>query len=97
MTLSKPTHNAATNAEKGEFVISRLFDAPRDVVWKAWTEPERLKHWWGPKGVKIVSCKVDLRPDGVFHYSMRMPDGQEMWGKFIYREIVRPEARPSLP
>jgi uncharacterized protein YndB with AHSA1/START domain len=78
-------------AEKGEFVISRVFDAPRELVWNSWTEPERLKQWWGPKGVTVVSCTVDLRPDGVFHYAMRMPDGQEMWGKFIYRETVRPE------
>ncbi|MBI2752000.1 MAG: SRPBCC domain-containing protein [Betaproteobacteria bacterium] len=73
------------------FAISRVFDAPRDLVWKAWTEPERLKYWWGPKGFKIISCTVDLRPGGVFHYGMRTPEGQEMWGKFIYREIVRPE------
>jgi uncharacterized protein YndB with AHSA1/START domain len=46
------------------FVSSRVFDAPRERVWKAWTEPERLKQWWGPKGFKVFSCKVDLRPGG---------------------------------
>ncbi len=73
------------------FVITRVFDAPRERVWKAWTEPERLKHWWGPKGFTVHTCKVDLRPGGVFHYGMRAPDGGDMWGKFIYREIVAPE------
>jgi uncharacterized protein YndB with AHSA1/START domain len=74
-----------------DFVISRAFDAPRDAVWKAWTEPERLKQWWGPKGFKVHTCKVDLRPGGAFLYGMRMPDGGDMWGKFIYREIVAPK------
>ena len=80
-------------AEKGseEFVISRVFDAPCERVWKAWTDPDRLKHWWGPKGFTVHHCTVDLRPGGVFHYGMKAPDGTPMWGKFIYREIVKPE------
>ena len=73
------------------FTITRVFDAPRERVWQAWTEPERLKHWWGPKGFKVHTCKVDLRPGGVFHYGMKAPDGTEVWGRFIYREIVAPE------
>jgi uncharacterized protein YndB with AHSA1/START domain len=74
-----------------DFVISRVFDSPRETVWKAWTEPERLKQWWGPKGFKVHTCKVDLRPGGVFLYGMRMPDGGDMWGKFVYREIQAPK------
>ena len=73
------------------FVISRVFDAPRDRVWQAWTEAERLKQWWGPKGFTVVHCKLDLRPGGHLHYCLRMPDGNEMWGRFVYREIVKPE------
>ena len=73
------------------FEISRVCDAPRDKVWKAWTEAEHLKHWWGPKGFTVSYCKVDLRPGGIMHYCLRMPDGNEMWGKFAYREIVKPE------
>ena len=75
----------------GPFVISRRFDAPRDKVWKAWTEVERLKQWWGPKGFVVTHCKGDLRPGGMMHYCLRTPDGNEMWGKFVYREIVKPE------
>ena len=81
----------AAKTPERELVITRIFDAPRELVWKAWTEPERLMHWWGPKGFTVHTCKVDLRPGGVFHYGMRAPDGSDIWGKFIYREIVAPE------
>lgn len=74
-----------------EFTITRSFDAPRDLVWKAFTEPERLMHWWGPKGFTMVEAKVDLRPGGVYHYGMKAPDGAEMWGLWTYKEIVAPE------
>ena len=74
-----------------EFVISRTFDAPRDLVWKAWTERERLMQWFGPKGFTMPIAKLDFRPGGSLHYCLRSPDGKEMWGKFVYREIVPPE------
>jgi uncharacterized protein YndB with AHSA1/START domain len=74
-----------------EFVITRVFDAPRERVWKAWTEAERLKQWWGPQGFKVHTCKVDLRPGGVFLYGMTAPDGSGMWGRFTYREIAAPQ------
>jgi uncharacterized protein YndB with AHSA1/START domain len=74
-----------------EFLYTRTFDAPRELVWKAFTESERLAQWWGPKGFTMVSCKVDLRVGGVFHYCMKTPDGHEMWGKWIYKELVPPE------
>jgi uncharacterized protein YndB with AHSA1/START domain len=59
-------------------------------VWKAWTDPARLKHWWGPKGFTVHTCKVDLRPGGTFLYGMKSPDGADIWGKFIYRKIEAP-------
>ncbi len=74
-----------------DFVVSRVLDAPRDVVWNAWTEPERLAAWWGPKGCKLRVVKVDLRPGGVFHYAMTYQPGHEMWGRFVYREVAAPE------
>ena len=73
------------------FVISRVFDAPRERMWQAWTDVERLKQWWGPKGFTVTHCKLDLRPGGIMHYCLRMPNGSEMWGRFVYREIVKPE------
>ena len=74
-----------------DFVISRVFDAPRELVWKAFTEPARLKEWWGPKGFKVVVSNMDLRPGGIYHYGMQAPDGSPMWGKFVFREIVPPD------
>jgi len=78
-------------SEDREIVISRVFNAPRELVFKAWTEPDHLKRWWAPKGCTTPVCRVDLRPGGVFHYCMRLPEGREIWGLGIYREIVEPE------
>ena len=74
-----------------DFVISRVFDAPRDLVWKAFSEPERMKQWWGPKGFTVIVSKMDFRPGGTYHYGMKSPTGEPMWGKFRYREIVPPQ------
>jgi uncharacterized protein YndB with AHSA1/START domain len=84
-------NDSAAETSTREFVITRVFDAPRELVWKAWTERERLMQWFGPKGSTIRVAKMDLRPGGSFHYCMQSPDGKEMWGKFVYREIVAPE------
>ncbi len=73
------------------FVITRVFDAPRDLVWKAWAEPERLQQWWGPKGCKIRIAALEFRPGGLFHYVMEYSTGATMWGRFFYREISKPE------
>jgi uncharacterized protein YndB with AHSA1/START domain len=77
--------------EKRELVITRVFDAPRELVWQAFTESDRLAQWWGPAGFVMLVSRLDLRPDGVFLYSMRSPDGRVMWGRFVYREITAPE------
>ena len=74
-----------------DFVLSRVLNAPRDLVWKCFTDPEHMKHWWGPKGFKVLASKMDLRPSGIYHYGLQTPNGQVMWGKFIYREIVPQE------
>jgi uncharacterized protein YndB with AHSA1/START domain len=74
-----------------DFVMSRVFDAPRDLLWKCFTDPDRMKRWWGPKGVKIIAAKMDLRVGGTYLYGMETPDGKTMWGKFVYREITPPE------
>lgn len=73
------------------FIISRTFDGPRDLFFELWTRSEHLAHWWGPKGSKVSSFTNDLRPGGVMHYALRMPDGMELWGRWVYREIVPPE------
>ncbi len=80
-----------TTETKGDFVISRVFEAPRELLWECFTDPARMKQWWGPKGATVVAAKMDLRSGGTFHYGMSMPNGQVMWGKFVYREITAPE------
>jgi len=72
------------------FVLTRTFDAPRKLVWDALTRAEHLKHWMGPAG-HLDKATVDLRPGGAFHYGMAMPNGDIMWGKWIFKEIVPPE------
>src|ERR1700687_4242181 len=74
-----------------EFTVTRVFDAPRELVWKCFTEPEHMKEWWGPKGSTIVASKIDLRVGGTYHGAMRDPDGRVMWAKFVYREIAAPQ------
>ena len=79
-------------AEAGrEFIISRTFDAPRDLMWKVWTDEQRRAKWFGPKGVRIFHSKNDLRPGGMYLYGMRSPDGVEFWGRWIYLDIQKPE------
>jgi uncharacterized protein YndB with AHSA1/START domain len=89
--LSLDRLDAETIERAALFTFTRVFDAPLDLVWKAFTEPERLMHWWGPKGFTMLTCTVDLRPGGVFLYSMRAPKGDVMSGKWVYRAIDPPE------
>jgi len=89
-TLGRLAEQFESAASK-EFVITRVFDAPRELVFKAWTEPDRIAKWFGPKGVTVKSAKMDLRPGGSLHSCMVTPDGHEMWGKMAYREIAPPE------
>jgi uncharacterized protein YndB with AHSA1/START domain len=74
-----------------DFVISRVLDAPRDLVWQCFTDAERMKHWWGPKGFTVFASTMDLRVGGTYHYGMKTPNGGAMWGLFTYREIVPKE------
>ncbi len=81
----------STETRSADFVTSRLFDAPRALVWQCFTEPERMQAWWGPKGSTVVASNMDFRIGGTYHGAMRDPAGRVMWAKFVYREIVAPE------
>lgn len=84
-------HLASVQGVAGkEFAITRVFEAPCELVFKAWTEAERLAQWWGPKGMATSVQRLDLRPGGVLHYRIVLPDGQAVWGKFVFREITPP-------
>lgn len=79
-------------------VLERVFEAPRELVFEMFKNPEHLKRWWGPRGWELPVCNVDFRPGGVWHYCMKCVDpnqgdffGMESWGKAIYKEIVEPE------
>jgi uncharacterized protein YndB with AHSA1/START domain len=85
------TTTTASKSTQRPFVISRTLDAPREVVWQSWTERERLMKWFGPKGFTMPTAKMDFRPGGICHSCLRSPDGHEMWGKWVFREIVKPE------
>ena len=74
-----------------EFSVTRIFAAPRALVWRCFTEPEHMEHWWGPKGSTIIAATMDLRVGGTYHGAMRDPEGRVMWAKFVYRQIVEPQ------
>jgi uncharacterized protein YndB with AHSA1/START domain len=76
---------------KPELVITRILDAPRELVFKAWTEPEHLVHWSCPHGFTLTHCEGDLRPGGAWRSCMRSPEGRDLWLGGVYREIVAPE------
>lgn len=83
--------NRVSAQQEREIVITRILEAPRELVFKAWTDPQHLIHWWAPKGCTTPFCKVDLRPGGKFHFCMRLVDGRDIWGIGIFREIAAPE------
>lgn len=72
----------------GYLVIERVFDAPRALVWKAWTDPVHFACWWGPEGFTAPSCTMDVRVGGRYLWCMRGPDGKEGWNTGVYREVV---------
>jgi uncharacterized protein YndB with AHSA1/START domain len=82
--------NSTTTAQP-ELVITRTFDAPRDLVFKLWTDPEHLKHWGSPKELTVPVSESDIRPGGKYRVVMRAPDGSEYKLSGTYREIVPPE------
>jgi uncharacterized protein YndB with AHSA1/START domain len=79
---------------KNELVITRVFDAPVETVWKYWTEPELVKKWWGPKDFTAPSIKIDLRVGGKYIFAMHGPKGSE-WDKDIYSAGVYKEIVPN--
>lgn len=76
------------NNSKNELTITRIFDVPRERVWKAWTDPDLFMKWWGPKDFTCPSSKIDLRVGGKYLYCMQSPDGKKYWSTGTYREII---------
>jgi uncharacterized protein YndB with AHSA1/START domain len=84
-----PMCSFRTSTCEDEILLTRYFDAPPDLVWKAWTEPEYVMQWWGPKDYTCPFCKIDLRVGGSYLYCMRSPEGKDFWSTGMFREIVR--------
>ena len=83
--------NLAMEPEDRVLIITRIFDAPRELVWKAWTDPERMVKWHGPRGFTSIIERSDFRPGGTFRIHMRGPENDEHWTQGVFREIVAPE------
>jgi uncharacterized protein YndB with AHSA1/START domain len=90
-TYDRLAEHLTTMSAASELVITRVFDAPRDLVFACWTDSARLKRWWGPKGFTNPVCEVDVRPGGAIRIHMRAPDGKiyPMTGTFL--EVIEPE------
>ncbi|WNR44989.1 SRPBCC family protein [Paenibacillus roseipurpureus] len=78
------------NGSDVQLEITRIVNAPRELVYSVWTQPEHLAAWWGPTGMELTVKSLDVRPGGSFHYGMKSPEGFEMFGKFAYREVEAP-------
>ena len=74
--------------DKQKLIITREFDAAQELVWKAWTDPEKFMKWWGPKNFSSPSYKADFKVGGKYLYCMRSPEGQDFWSTGTYKEIV---------
>jgi uncharacterized protein YndB with AHSA1/START domain len=82
---------AAATASDREIVITRVFDAPRELVFEAWTDPERVVEWWGPRSFTTTMHEIDVRPGGVWRFTMHGPDGTDYANRVVFVEVVKPE------
>lgn len=92
------TNQAVSKVEGNVLILERVFNAPRELVFQAFSEAEHLKQWWGPRGWTVPVCNIDFRPGGIWHYCMKCEDknqgdfyGMESWGKGVYKDIVTGE------
>jgi uncharacterized protein YndB with AHSA1/START domain len=88
--MSAGSSAIAPSAEQ-ELVVTRIIDAPRALVFRAWTDAEQVANWWGPQGFVTTFCEMDIRPGGAYRCCMRSPAGTDHWKRGVYREIVAPE------
>jgi uncharacterized protein YndB with AHSA1/START domain len=84
-------HNDKTNTADREIVTTRVLNAPRELVFKAWTDPDQLVQWWGPKGFTNTFHEFDMRPGGIWRFVMHGPDGVDYQNKSVFVEVVNPE------
>lgn len=87
MTRPEP---AATEAHR-ELILTRVFEAPRELVFQMWTDPHHVAHWWGPRGFTNTIHEMTVRPGGIWRFTMHGPDGTDYPNQIIFDEVVRPE------
>jgi uncharacterized protein YndB with AHSA1/START domain len=90
MSAANTTLQITTPSDR-EIAMTRAFDAPRELVFEAWTNPEHVRHWWGGHGATIVTCEADVRPGGVWRYVTRSENGEELPFTGVYQEVTPPE------
>jgi uncharacterized protein YndB with AHSA1/START domain len=83
--------SVAADTSHREILLTRVFDAPRALVFKVWTDPKHLAHWWGPNGFSITTYEMDFKPGGGWRFVMHGPDGRDYQNEQIYVEIIEPE------
>ena len=89
MTSARPVSAADTSDR--EIVVTRVFDAPRALVFEAWTDPKHLANWWGPNGFTLTTYELDFKPGGIWRSVMHGPDGRDYKNEVVYVEIAEPE------
>lgn len=77
----------SSKVEGLELIMERSFEAPKELVFSMFTEADHIARWWGPTGWETTVYKMEVKPDGIWHYCMRSPEGEEAWGKSVYHEV----------
>jgi uncharacterized protein YndB with AHSA1/START domain len=83
--------DTATSTADREIIATRIFDAPRDLVWKVWTDPNHIAQWWGPNGFTNTISEMDVRPGGMWRFIMHGPDGTDYPNRVVFQDVIRPE------
>src|SRR5882672_9862320 len=91
MAAGNVKSSAAESEADRELVFHRVFDAPRDLVFEAWTDPSHIVQWWGPTGFTTTTYTMDVKPGGVWRFVMHGPNGVDYQNRIVYLEIVKPE------
>ena len=90
-TIATGANSDSAGTADREIVLTRVFDAPRELVFRAYIGPEHVPHWWGPRGFTITVHEMDVRPGGVWRFLMHGPDGTDYPNRIVFREVVEPE------
>ena len=91
MAASNASNSAAPGATDRELIFTRLFDAPRELVFEAWTDPKRVAQWWGPQGFTTTISEMDVRPGGIWRLVMHGPDGKDYKNRIVFLDVAKPE------